>query len=161
MPQLDTTWYASQLFWLAVCFFTLYYIMSRFIAPRIADILAKRQNKIDEYIDRATETKQRAEEALQKYHLALNEATQAANLALEQTKKELDAEINAKQAALTIKLRKKVDDGEAKIKHSKEEAMIKVCDISELLAKDIVKKIGLSGVANENLKATIRKNAKS
>ena len=160
MPQLNPDWYASQLFWLVVCFFTLYYIMSRFIAPSIADILAKRQNKIDEYIDRATETKRRAEEALQKYHTALNEATNEANEALERTKKELDAQIVAKQNAMTLKLRKKVEDGENKIRQSKEIAMDKVCDISEDLAKDIVKKIGLSGVANENFKAAIRKLAK-
>lgn len=160
MPQLNPEWYASQLFWLVVCFFTLYYIMSRFIAPSIADILAKRQNKIDEYLDKATETKRRAEEALQKYHAALNEATKEANEALERTKKELDAQIVAKQNAMTLKLRKKVEEGEDKIRQSKEVAMDKVCDISEDLAKDIVKKIGLSGVANENFKTAIRKLAK-
>lgn len=160
MPQLNPEWYASQLFWLVVCFFTLYYIMSRFIAPSIADILAKRQNKIDEYLNKATETKRRAEEALQKYHAALNEATKEANEALERTKKELDAQIVAKQNAMTLKLRKKVEEGEDKIRQSKEVAMDKVCDISEDLAKDIVKKIGLSGVANENFKTAIRKLAK-
>jgi len=160
MPQLNPEWYASQLFWLIVCFFSLYYIMSRFIAPSIADILAKRQNKIDEYLDRATETKRRAEEALQKYHAALNEATKEANETLERTKKELDAQITAKQNAMTLKLRKKVEEGEDKIRQSKEVAMDKVCDISEDLAKDIVKKIGLSGVANENFKTAIKKLAK-
>lgn len=160
MPQLNPEWYASQLFWLIVCFFSLYYIMSHFIAPSIADILAKRQNKIDEYLDRATETKRRAEEALQKYHAALNEATKEANETLERTKKELDAQITAKQNAMTLKLRKKVEEGEDKIRQSKEVAMDKVCDISEDLAKDIVKKIGLSGVANENFKTAIKKLAK-
>lgn len=160
MPQLNPQWYASQLFWLIVCFFTLYYIMSRFIAPSIADILSKRQNKIDEYLDKATETKRRAEEALQKYHTALNEATKEANEALERTKKELEAQIVTKQNAMTLKLRKKVEEGEDKIRQSKEVAMDKVCDISEDLAKDIVKKIGLSGVANENFKTAIRKLAK-
>ena len=161
MPQLDTTWYASQLFWLVICFFSLYYIMSRFIAPSIADILEKRQNKIDEYLDKATETKRQAEEALQKYHAALNKVTKEANEALERTKKELDAEIAAKQNAMALKLRKKVEDGEEKIRRSKEDAMIKVCDISEELAKDIVKKIGLVGVANENFKNVIKKTAKN
>ena len=160
MPQLNPVWYSSQLFWLVVCFFTLYYIMSRFIAPSIADILAKRQNKIDEYLDKATETKRRAEEALQKYHIALNEATKEANEILERTKKELDEQIVAKQNAMTLKLRKKVEEGENKIRQSKEIAMDKVCDISEDLAKDIVKKIGLSGVANENFKLVIKKLAK-
>ena len=75
MPQLDPTWYASQLFWLCVSFFTLLFVMANFIAPKIADILARRQNKIDEYIDKAAETKRRAEESLAKYNEALSNAT--------------------------------------------------------------------------------------
>ena len=160
MPQLNPTWYASQLFWLVICFFVLYYIMSRFITPRIADIFAKRQSKIDEYIERATETKRQAEEALQKYHTALNEATKKANEALEKTKKELDEEITAKQNALSVKLRKKVEEGENKIQQSKIDAMVKVYDISEILAKDIVTRLGLSKIANENFKSAIKKTAK-
>lgn len=86
MPQLDPTWYASQLFWLFVSFFTLLFVMANFIAPKIADILARRQNKIDEYIDKAAETKRRAEESLAKYNEALSNATREANASLERTK---------------------------------------------------------------------------
>ena len=75
MPQLDPTWYVSQLFWLCICFFTLLFFMANFIVPRIADILERRQNKIDEYLDKAVETKRRAEESLSKYNEALSAAT--------------------------------------------------------------------------------------
>ncbi|MBQ8436204.1 MAG: hypothetical protein IJX20_00985 [Alphaproteobacteria bacterium] len=160
MPQLDPTWYASQFFWLVICFFALYYVMSHFIAPNIADILAKRQNKIDEYIDKATATKKKAEEALQKYHAALDEANNKANQALERTKKELEEEIAARQNAMVRKLHKQIESGEEKIRLSKEETMAKVYDISQELAKDVVKKIGVSGIANENFKDIIRKIAK-
>lgn len=100
MPQLDSTWYASQLFWLCISFFTLLFIMANFIVPRIADILARRQNKIDEYIDKAAETKRRAEESLAKYNEALSNATREANASLERIKRELEAEIVSKQDEL-------------------------------------------------------------
>ena len=39
MPQLDTSTFTSQLFWLVVCFFSMMFIMSKFIIPKIADIM--------------------------------------------------------------------------------------------------------------------------
>ena len=156
MPQLDPTWYVSQLFWLCICFFTLLFFMANFIVPRIADILNRRQNKIDEYLDKAAETKRLAEESLAKYNLALSNATKEANEALELTKKELEAEITSKQNQLAQRLRKKVSEGEAKINQSKADTLDKVRDISADLATEIVKKIGISGVANENIRKVIR-----
>ena len=47
MPQLDTSTFTSQLFWLVVCFFSMMFIMSKFIIPKIADIMEQRQRKID------------------------------------------------------------------------------------------------------------------
>jgi len=58
------------------------------------------------------------------------------------------------------KLHKQIESGEEKIRLSKEETMAKVYDISQELAKDVVKKIGVSGIANENFKDIIRKIAK-
>ena len=156
MPQLDPTWYVSQLFWLCICFFTLLFFMANFIVPRIADILNRRQNKIDEYLDKAAETKRLAEESLAKYNSALSNATKEANEALEVTKKELEAEITSKQNQLAQRLRKKVSEGETKINQSKADTLDKVRDISADLATEIVKKIGISGVANENIRKVIR-----
>ena len=72
MPQLDVSTYSSQLFWLVICFFSMYFIMAKLIIPRIADIMEQRQNKIDDYISRADEVKRQAEESLEKYRSALS-----------------------------------------------------------------------------------------
>ena len=53
MPQLDTSTFTSQLFWLVVCFFSMMFIMSKFIIPKIADIMEQRQRKIDGYLNKA------------------------------------------------------------------------------------------------------------
>ena len=42
MPQLDPTWFASQLFWLAITFVTLYVVLSRFVLPPLLEIIARR-----------------------------------------------------------------------------------------------------------------------
>lgn len=160
MPQLDLTWYPSQLFWLCVTFFTLYFIVSKMIAPKIENILAKRQDKIDDYLMRASLTKEKAENSLEKYNKALKDATKQANESLEKTKIELEAEITNKQEELAERLQKQIFDGEQLIAKNKEAALVKVRDVSEELAKVVIDKIGITGVANENIKSAIKSLAK-
>lgn len=95
MPQLDTSTFTSQLFWLIVCFFSMLFIMSRFIVPRIADILEQRQRKIDGYLNKAHNIRLEAEESLKKYQDALAEATAEANRSLAATQAELNAYMQA------------------------------------------------------------------
>ena len=47
MPQLDTSSFTSQLFWLIICFFSMMFIMSKFIIPKISEIMEQRQRKIE------------------------------------------------------------------------------------------------------------------
>ncbi len=159
MPQLDPTWYVSQLFWLCVCFFTMLFIMGKIIAPRIADILAQRQHKIDDYLVKAHQIKEQAEESLQKYHEALAKATEDANEALEQTHKELDDYMAKKQDDLAKKLNAKISEGEAQINASKELALKEVRGIAEELALDVVKKMGIKQISAQDLKNSLKKVA--
>ncbi len=46
-PPFDTTNLASTIFWLAVSFGLLYYLMSKIALPRVAEILETREGKID------------------------------------------------------------------------------------------------------------------
>ncbi len=159
MPQLDPTWYVSQLFWLCVCFFTMLFIMGKIIAPRIADILAQRQRKIDDYLVKAHQIKEQAEESLQKYHEALAKATAEADDALAQTHRELADYISKKQDDLAKKLNAKISEGEAQINVQKEQALKEVYKIAEVLAVDVVEKMGLKQISSQNLKDSLKKIA--
>ncbi len=159
MPQLDPAWYPSQLFWLCVCFFTMLFIMGKIFAPRIADILAQRQHKIDDYLVKANQIQEQAEESLKKYHEALAKATEDANAAIELAHKELGEYIAKKQDELTRKLNEKIKDGETQINQEKEKALQEVRGISEELALDIVRKIGLSEIRAQDIKEAISKVA--
>ena len=97
MPQLDISTFTSQLFWLCVSFFSMLFIMSKFIIPKIGDILAQRQRKIDDYLHKAHMTRQQAEESLNKYHQALADATRKADETLRKTQEELNSFITGKQ----------------------------------------------------------------
>ena len=74
MPQLDLSTYASQAFWMVLCFSLLWLLLSIFITPNIADVLEQRKRKIDDYIRKAEKLNQQAKASLEKYEQTLNEA---------------------------------------------------------------------------------------
>ncbi len=159
MPQLDPTWFISQLFWLCVTFFTMLVIMAKFFIPRISEILSQRQHKIDSYLVKAHETKQKAEEALKKYQDALAIANKEAEESLEKTRQELKELIEDKQNQLQETLNKKIAEGEKTINKSREDALKQVQKMSEELAFDVIKKIGLTGIKTQDIKTALQKIA--
>ena len=156
MPQLDTSTFTSQLFWLVVCFFSMMFIMSKFIIPKIADIMEQRQRKIDGYLNKAADLKEQAEAALRKYQNALAAATEKADKSLADTKDEMNRLISDKQSELEARLQKKIKEGEKEINAGKGEALKQIKAVSEDLALDVIKKIGISGIKASDIKAAIK-----
>jgi F-type H+-transporting ATPase subunit b len=60
MPQFDVSSFSSQLFWLAIVFAALYFIVSRYIAPKAESILTARNRYMDENINYAEDYKSKA-----------------------------------------------------------------------------------------------------
>lgn len=146
MPQFDFSVFPSQLFWLVVCFFTMLFVMSKFIIPKTAEMINLRKDKIDGDLERAAEIKQQVELALERYNKALQDANAKANISLQKTKDELAETINRRQVDLSVRLKAEIEAGEKKITASKEKALQKVEEVSAELAVDVLKKLGFSGI---------------
>ncbi len=154
-PPLQTETYGSQLFWLAISFGILYFVMSRLIAPRLAGIVQDRAERIGGDLDAAASARGRAEEAGQAYEKALAEAkakaqaiaqeeTAAANAKLDATRKELDAKLAAQLA-----------ESEARIASIKTKAMGNVAGIAADAAGAIVERLIGAAPAKAELKAAV------
>ena len=155
MPQLDPTWFVSQFFWLCICFFTMLFLMSKIFIPKISDILEQRQRKIDDYLVKANQLKEQAEESLKKYQDALAKATAEANLSIEATRKEMNEYIAKKQNDLNNKLAVRLEEGEAKINEAHKKAVNDVKNMAQNLSLDIAAKIGIDNLEAEDVKNTI------
>ena len=59
MPQFDPSTFSSHLFWLVISFVALYWVVSKFAIPRIADILEQRERVVQDDLDRAERSKQK------------------------------------------------------------------------------------------------------
>lgn len=155
MPQLDFSVFPSQLFWLLISFFSMLFIMSRFIIPKTAEMINLRKEKIDGDLQKAAEIKQQVEKALEKYHAALKEATDKAQISLQKNRDELGEMINRKQEDLAAKLEAEISGGEKKIEQAKEKALQKVEASAAELAIDVLKNLGFGGVKAKDAVAAI------
>lgn len=144
MPQLDLSTYTSQIFWLIICFFGMFTVVSKFIIPRIAKTVNLRQNNINDNLNQASELKEKAEAAMTKYHKALDEATQSADKTLEKTRNEMQNFITQKQLELTQTLSQKIKENLEEINSQKTESINKIQKSSKEFAQEILVKLSIS-----------------
>ena len=78
MPQFDSHFFSSLIFWELVSFGILLWVLSKFALPPILEALEIRERKIRESIDQAEQNRTAAEQRLQEYEAKLQGATQEA-----------------------------------------------------------------------------------
>lgn len=153
MPQLDLSTYASQAFWMVLCFSLLWLLLSIFITPKIADVLEQRKRKIDDYIRKAEKLNQQAKASLEKYVQTLNEAKAKAAADIAANQKESAAFLAEEERLLNERLNKQIADSEFKLAKEKKETMQQIQNISQNLAFDIVQKLGFAEITENDVKA--------
>ena len=108
-PPFDPQTFGSQLFWLAITFGLLYYLMAKVALPRIGTILEERNDRIADDLAEAEKLKQETDEAIAAYEQALGEARQKAHgighAARDKAKAKIDADRNRIDADLGDKIK--------------------------------------------------------
>lgn len=155
MPQFDPSTFASQLFWLAVCFVALYVLMARVALPRIAEVLEERSERIADDLERAASLKKEADAVVEQYEAALAKARAEAGAVIAQATLEIAEASSKQQAAFLAELTKKTDAAEARILKAKDEAKAQVRSIAVELAGDITTKLIGVAPAEEELAQSV------
>ncbi len=155
MPQLDPASFASQFFWLIICFSALYVIMNRWILPRIGGVLEERRDKIEQDLERAERLRQDAEKVLSNHEAALADAHQRAADIVRETQ-EADAKAAAEQmAALDERIRTQLAQAEARIAEARQTALADIGNFSAPLTREALKKIADVEPADASLKKAV------
>ena len=123
MPQLNPEFFVSQLFWLAVFFTFLLVFLWRVSLPRIATVLEKRQNKIDENLSSAKELQEKAMEIEKKINDQINKAKLETDEKIKETINTLQEDVSSQLSLLDKDLEKKVSDAEKEILKNKDDQM--------------------------------------
>jgi F-type H+-transporting ATPase subunit b len=143
-PPFDPTYFASQLFWLAIFFVILYVALDRFILPKIKTTIEDRRDRIADDLDAAAQAKADAEAAGEAYEKALAEARSKAHGIAADTRKALDAEIAKETAEVEAELTAKQEASEAAIRKAKDKAFAEVRGIATSATSAVVE--ALTGV---------------
>ena len=104
-----SSWHgAPQLFWLAVTFLVLYFIISKIVIPRTGGVIEGRKNQIDGDLAAAQRFKEDTDKAVAEYEKALAVARGKAHAIAQETRDKLNAEVDAARAKLDGELAGKI-----------------------------------------------------
>lgn len=160
MPQLDTTTWPPQLFWLAVTFIALYIVISRVVIPRTGGSIERRRATVEGDLAQAQKLKTETEKAVQAYEATLADARAKAHGIAQANRDKLTAETDAERAMLDRALGAKIVEAEKKIAASKMKALGDVRAVAAELATSIVAELIGAKVTKAAAAGAVAKAAK-
>lgn len=153
-PPFNGETFPSQLLWLAITFGLFYYMMSKMVLPRIGGILEDRRDRIANDLAEAGRLKQETDAAIASYEQALAEARQKAHGIAQATREKLNAETEAKRAAVEKDLNAKLEEAEKRIAGIKDAALADVGEIASETTNALVEALlGKAPTKTETSKA--------
>jgi F-type H+-transporting ATPase subunit b len=158
LPQLDLSTYATQTFWMLLCFCLLWFVMSTFIAPKIADTREQRKRKINEYVKKADALNSQAKAALDKYNETLTQAEKKAEQEIAKEQSELKNYLRNTESQMSADLNKKIAENEFDLAKEKKNTLMQIENIAEDLAFEIVHKLGFSGITRKDIAEVSQRN---
>ena len=140
-PPFDATTFGSQLFWFAIVFTTLYVMISRVIAPRIAGIIEDRRARIANDLAEAGKMQARAQTAGEAHEKALADARANAQKIAQDTRNKLNADADAKRKSLESELSARLVAAEKQVAEMKAKALGNVETVAADATAAIVEKL--------------------
>ncbi len=138
MPQLDVNTWPPQLFWLAVTFLVLYFIISKIVIPRTGGVIEGRKNQIDSDLTAAQRFKADTDKAIAEYEKALADARGKAHAIAKETRDRLSAEVEKERSKLDGELAAKIAQAEKTIQATRAKALASVTELATDIAAEIV-----------------------
>lgn len=154
-PPFDPVTYGSQLFWLAIAFGLLYFVMSRVALPRIGTILEERNDRIADDLAEAERLKRETDEAMAHYEAALAEARQRAHAMAQGSREEAKAETEAHRTRIEAALNERLAAADARIGQVKSRALADVDSIAREATETIVQTLLRTEVSPAEVTAAV------
>ena len=155
MPQLDPTFWASQVFWLTLIFSAIYFLIAKIFVPKIKGNIDARESQIRKDIDEANFLKEEAEKKLKKYNNLIGEAKLEAKKIFLDGRKKINEDIQSKKDQLEKDIQKETLSATKEIEKFKINSINKVNIISEEIVSDIIKDIFKEDLNKSSIKATV------
>jgi len=159
MPQLDPAVFIPQIFWLFVVFAALYIFIARNAAPKISEVLKRRQDTITDDLANAEKLQAKAEEACIAFEKSQEDARNNSAAIVLSKREELKAEADAEYQKLSDALTAQADEAQKRIDEGKDKALGEVRNVATEVCADIVSQI--SGLKLDEKAVSKAVNAKT
>jgi F-type H+-transporting ATPase subunit b len=156
LPQLNPHHFTPQLFWLAVTFIALLFVMSKIALPRVGEVIEERRDRIKRDLDAAARLKDETDKALADYEKALADARSNASGIAKETREKLASETDAERHRVDGQIAAKLKDADARIAATKSRAVSAIGDIATETARAVVEKLIGQDVPAEDVKKVLR-----
>ena len=155
MPQLNSEFWISQIFWLTLVFGTLYVLLSKFILPKISNNLETRKSQIVENVEAAEKQREESDQKIKDYENIINESKIEAKNIFNQAREKILKDINNKKESLKKEIDEEIKKAETEILNLKNKSPEKINKIAIETSADLIKQIIGAEVNNSNISAIV------
>ena len=155
MPQLDTEFWISQIFWLTITFGILYVLLSKLILPKISTNLEIRKSQILENIEAAEKQREESELKITEYEKIVQNSKKEAKNYFKQAREKVLKDIGLKKESLDKELNKEVQKTEAEIQELRERAPEKIKKIAVETSGDLIQQLIGAEVNGSSISAIV------
>ena len=155
MPQLNTEYWAAQIFWLIIIFSILYLIIWKIFLPKITYSIENRKFRLVNDLDEVQKLKENAEKKLHEYNLIIEKSKKEAKKIIEDSQKKLDRDIESKKQKFNDEIEKELILIENEIKDLKKSSVLNINRIATETTTEIIKQIFNSEINKSSVSAIV------
>ncbi len=156
MPQLNFQDFAPQIFWLALTFALLYFLMSRIALPRVGNMLEERRGRIASDLAAAAKLREETEQAIGEYDKALSDAKASAQQIARKSREEMTADIERERAEIDRQIAAKTGDADKRVTALKELALGHIEEIATETAEALIARLLGKSVERSELQGAVK-----
>lgn len=138
VPQLDPTYFPSQIFWLLIYFVLMYGLMSKVALPKVARVMESRDDKIRRDLENAHRARTESEELQSLYNRSLRDADEEARTFLNRVIQDAKAKQEKALQETQGRLVQKISESEQFLGTEKASMLKDVPAMAERLGKTIL-----------------------
>ena len=155
MPQLNSEFWISQIFWLTLTFGILYIILSKIILPKISANLELRKSQIQENIEAAEKQRELSEAKLKEYDDIIYKSKLEAKNIFKNSREKIIKDINKKKEILENQINEEIKKAEKEIEVVKKSAPEKINRIAIEASSELIKKLIGAEINNSSISAIV------
>jgi F-type H+-transporting ATPase subunit b len=141
MPQFESQFFSSLIFWEVVSFAILFFMLYKFAFPGILSILEERERKIKDSLDQAERHRSEAERRLKEYEAKLAMAAKEAEAILAAAKERAQRLFDENEQRLTAEAERIKGDATREIDHERRKAVQDIRNQTTELALMVAEKV--------------------